>query len=320
MSTPAPRPTWTVLSTSPSFGSGASEPLDLLRAAGCEVDVAPGLADQPLRDALAGADAWIAGFESVGAATLADSPRVRVVAKNGAGTDNFDHEWLAARGVAVRNVPGGNADAVAEYTIGQLLALARGIVANDSSVREGHWGPVVGTGLGGRRLGVLGLGRVGRRVTALATAFGMQVHAHDPGLDDAAVREAGAIPSDVDELFAEADAIAVHVPLTDATRGLVDARRLALLGVSGYLVDCSRGGVVDEEALVSALSSGRLAGAALDVFATEPLPSDSPLRDVPRLVLSPHTAGYSDTALAAISLQCAHNVLEELRRAEGERT
>lgn len=317
MSISTPNTTWTVLSTSPSFGTRGNEPLDLLRAAGCEVDVVPGLTDQQLREALADADAWIVGFEAVGAATLADAPRVRVVAKNGAGTDNFDHEWLAARSVAVRNVPGGNADAVAEYAIGQLLALARGIAANDRSVREGRWGPVVGTGLRGRKLGVLGLGRVGRRVAALATAFDMHVHAHDPGLDATAVREAGAIPNDADELFAEMDAITVHVPLTDGTRGLVDARRLRLLGPEGYLVDCSRGGVVDEQSLVSALRSGGLAGAALDVFTQEPLPPDSPLRYAPRLLLSPHTAGYSDTALAAVSLQCARNVLEELRRTDG---
>jgi phosphoglycerate dehydrogenase-like enzyme len=179
---------------------------------------------------------------------------------------------------------------------------------------------VVGAGLDGRTLGVVGLGRIGRRVADLARAFGMHVLAHDPGLDATSVRELGASPATLAELFDGADAVSLHVPLLEGTRGLVSRPQLELLGPGGYLISCSRGGVVGEDDLVTALHEGRIGGAALDVFATEPLPADSPLRAAPRLLLSPHTAGYSDTALAAVTMQCADNVLAALGAGSGDRT
>ncbi|GAA1928760.1 phosphoglycerate dehydrogenase [Nocardioides lentus] len=305
---------WSVLSTSPSFGVRDREAVALLKDSGCDVEVAPGLRGDALVAALTTTDAWIFGFEPVGADLLRHATRLRVVAKNGAGTDNVDHVWLAARGIAVVNAPDGNAHAVAEYAVGQLIHLSRGLGDNDRAVRAGRWAPVVGPGLDGRTLGVLGLGRVGRRLTALATALGMRVLAHDPAVDDDQVGAAGAEPVPLDDLFAAADAVSVHVPLTDATRGLVDARRLALLGPEGVLVDCSRGGVVDEPALVAALHRGDLAGAALDVFAEEPLPSGSPLLEAPRVLLSPHGAGYSESSVRAVGRQCAHRVIDALAR------
>lgn len=309
----AVRPTgWVVVSSSPSFGRWSDGPVDRLRAAGCEVRILPGGDRTALLEALSDADAWITGFEPVGAETLDGAPGVRVVAKCGAGTDNFDRAYLRQRGIAAVNVPGGNAGAVAEWSMAQLLALARRTTDADRSVRAGRWGPVVGDGLDGRVLGVVGLGRVGRRVADLARAFGMRVLAHDPGLDPAAVRELGASPAGLAELCDTADAVSLHVPLTEATRGLVGAAQLDLLGPRGYLLSSSRGGVVDEAALVRALREDRLGGAALDVFDSEPLPGDSPLRDAPRLLLSPHTAGYSDTALAAVTTTCAENVLAAL--------
>lgn len=306
---------WTVVSTSPSFGHYSQEPLIRLREAGCEVVLLPAGDRAALLDALRGADAWIAGFEPVGAETLVGAADLQVVAKCGAGMDNFDHSYLGRRGIAAVNVPGANSDAVAEYALGQLLALARGVAANDRSVRDGRWGPVVGTGLAGRTLGLVGLGRIGRRVADLARAFGMQVTAHDPGLTDIAVRAAGAVPGSLPNVLRAADAVSLHVPLTEGTRDLVGPAELDLIGPRAFLVNCSRGGIVNETALVQALVEERIAGAALDVFVTEPLPPDSPLRGAPRLLLSAHTAGYSDTALAAVTLQCAENVLAVLEGA-----
>jgi len=149
-----------VVASSPTFGRYSDAPVELLRSAGCEVrfiarDDRPALA-AALRDA----SAWITGFEPVGAATLDDAPHIRVVAKCGAGMDNFDHDYLHGRGIAWVNVPGGNSGAVAEYTLGQLIALARGVAANDRSVRNGVWRPVVGQGLDGRTLGVVGFGAI----------------------------------------------------------------------------------------------------------------------------------------------------------------
>lgn len=304
--------TWTVVSTSPSFGRTSASPVDRLREAGCEVRLLPRDDRGALLEALVDADAWIAGFEPVAAETLDAAPLVRVVAKCGAGTDNFDTAYLEARGIRAVNVPGGNSGAVAEWAIVQLLTLARRPDEADRAVRDGWWGPVVGVGLDGRTLGIVGMGRIGRRVADLARAFGMRVLAHDPALDAAQVRDLGAVPATLPELFGGADDVSLHVPLVESTRGLVSREELDLIGPAGHLVSCSRGGVVDEDALVAALHGGRIAGAALDVFATEPLPQDSALRTTPRLLLSPHTAGYSDTALAAVTMQCADNVLSAL--------
>lgn len=304
--------TWTVLSSSPSFGRFSEAPLDLLREAGCEVVLLPCGDQAALAAALPTANAWIAGFEPVDASTLAGLTGIRVVAKCGAGLDNFDLDYLGGRSITTVSVPGGNSSAVAEYAIGQLLALCRGIAVNDRSLRAGSWGPNVGRGLDGRTLGVVGFGRIGQRVAALAAAFGMRVTAADPVMDDETIRAHGAEPTTLDDLLRDADAVSLHVPLTDGTRHLIGPRELGLLPSHAVLVNCSRGGVLDEVALVEALTDGALAGAALDVFAQEPLPADSPLLAAPNLLLSSHTAGYSDTALAAVTLECATKVLAAL--------
>ena len=303
---------WRVLSTSPSFGQHSHAPVDLLRNAGCEVVLAPRLLGPELIAAVAEVDAWIAGFEPVAPHTVGGAGRLRVVAKCGAGMDNFDLPYLEQRGIRAVNVPGGNSGAVAEYAVGLLIALARGIVTTDAAVRGGTWGPVVGQGLEGRTLGIVGLGRIGARVAEIARALGMPVLAHDPELGDVEIRTRGVVPATLPALLGAADAISLHVPLTPATRGLIGARELAVLGSGGLLVSCARGGVVDEAALATALRAGTIAGAALDVFEREPLPADSPLRQAPRLLLSSHTAGYSDRALAAVTWQCARNVLDVL--------
>lgn len=307
--------TWTVVSSSPSFGRYSDEPLDLLRRSGCEVTLlTPG--DRPgLEAGLSRADAWIVGFEPVDGSTLADAAAVRVVAKCGAGMDNFDLPYIEGRGIAAVNVPGGNSDAVAEYAMGQLLALARGVADNDRSIRAGHWGPTVGTGLAGRMIGIVGFGRIGQRLAGMATAFGMTVVATDPAMDDAAIAAHGAEPRDLTSLLRDADVVSLHVPLVDATRNLIDADKLAWMPDHAFLLNCSRGGVVDEAALVDALAAGRLGGAALDVFAHEPLPASSSLFGAPNLLLSSHTAGYSDTALHTVAMQCAQNVLDALKTA-----
>ena len=301
-----------VVASSPTFGRYSDAPVELLRSAGCEVrfiarDDRPALA-AALRDA----SAWITGFEPVGAATLDDAPHIRVVAKCGAGMDNFDHDYLHGSGIAWVNVPGGNSGAVAEYTLGQLIALARGVAANDRSVRNGVWRPVVGQGLDGRTLGVVGFGAIGRRVAALARAFGMNVLVTDPAVDAAVLAETAAAAVPLDELLRRSDAVSLHVPLVDSTRHLIGADELATMRPQALLVNDSRGGTVDEVALVAALRAGTIAGAALDATAREPLPADSPLLDAPNLLLSPHTAGYSDTALATVTMRCAESLLAAL--------
>lgn len=304
---------WNVVSSSPTFGRYSTEPVEMLRAAGCTVQLLERGDTEALRRALPDAHAWIVGFEPVDDSTLSAARDIQVVAKCGAGLDNFDRGYLAGRGIEVVSVPGGNSRAVAEYTMAQVLALARGVVVNDRAVRAAAWKPNIGMGLDGRTLGVVGFGAIGRRVATLASAFGMSILVADPFVDEAVLRAHDAESLHLPDLLARADVVSLHVPLTLETRHLIGAAELAAMSAHALLVNDSRGGVIDEDALCAALRDGAIGGAALDVFEREPLPADSPLMDVPNLILSSHTAGYSDSALATVTGQCAAYVLEKLR-------
>lgn len=301
-----------VVSSSPSFGRYSQEPVLLLQDAGLSVELVERGDTERLRAALRTADAWIAGFEPVDGTTLADAAQLRVAAKCGAGLDNFDLDYLRERGITVVSVPGGNSSAVAEYAMVQMLALARGVVANDVAVRTGAWKPNVGMGLAGRALGIVGFGAIGRHLAHLATAFGMRVIVADPYLDAASARAEGVEVVELAALLSTADVVSLHVPLSDATRNLIGERELAQMQPHAVLVNDSRGGIVDEQALARALTAGTIAGAAVDVFADEPAAPDLPLLAAPNLLVSPHTAGYSDSALATVTLTCARSVLDAL--------
>ena len=241
-----------------------------------------------------GAQLLVTEIEVVDAAVLGALPEVRIVATARGGPVNVDLAACAARGIPVVHTPGRNADSVADFTLGLLLAVCRGIGPGERHLRDRGWlvhGELPylhfrGPELAGRTLGLVGLGAVGQRVRRRAEAgFGMRVLFTDPAVH-------GSTP--LDELLAASDVVSLHCPRSDATRGLLDARRLALLDPGAYLLNTAGGGIVDEDALVDALEAGRLAGAALDVFATEPLPRSSRLLQAPRLVLTPHLAGAAD--------------------------
>jgi D-3-phosphoglycerate dehydrogenase len=257
-----------------------------------------GLTRQPLDRqayvaAAAGAQLLLTEIETVDAAVLDALPGVRLVGTARGGPVNVDLPACAARGVPVLYTPARNADSVADFTIGLLLTLARGISAAERHLRGDGWlvgGELPylhfrGPELAGRTLGVVGHGAIGQRVAQRARdGFGMRVLVHDPAEDS--------LP--LDALLAGSDVVSLHCPRVPATRGLIDAAALARLRPTAYLLNTAGGGIVDEDALVDALHAGRLAGAALDVFATEPLPRDSPLLTAPRLLLTPHLAGAAD--------------------------
>lgn len=313
-------PRWRVVSSSPSFGRYSDEPVRLLERAGCDVELLERGDAAALAKALPGADAWIVGFEPVDASTLEETSSLRVAAKCGAGLDNFDKDYLEQRGIAVVSVPGGNSSAVAEYAMAQILGLARGVVANDAAVRSGAWRPFVGMGLAGRLLGIVGYGAIGSELARLASAFGMAVMVADPFLERAPVIDGERLRLvSLPALLEGADVVSLHVPLNDQTRGLIGEAELRTMQPHALLVNDSRGGVVDEVALATALSAGWIAGAAMDVFVDEPLTSGDPLLSSPGLVVSPHTAGYSDAALLEVTSQCARSVLGALQSSARER-
>jgi phosphoglycerate dehydrogenase-like enzyme len=227
------------------------------------------------------------------ASVLKSLPALRLLITTGPVNASIDLPAAAAAGITVCGT-GGAGNAMPELTIGMIIALTRNFAQEDAAVRAGGWQHTIGPGLSGTTLGVLGLGRLGAPVARLAQAFGMSVIAWSPHLSAERAAEHGVRAVTKAELFSQADVITVHVPLADGTRGMVGADDLALMRSSAYLVNTSRGPIVDQTALVEALRENRIAGAGLDVYDTEPLPLDDPLRSLPNTLLLPHI-GYVTT-------------------------
>lgn len=272
-----------------------------------------------LRELAAGADAWIVRNRAqVRGELLAALTRCKVVARLGVGLDNIDTDTCAARGIAVIPAVGANARSVAEYVIAAAMLLRRGIYRSGDDVIAGRWPRDAlsrGREIGGATLGLVGFGSIGRTTAALARAVGMRVLAFDALLaaGDRAYAEAGVEAASLERVVAEADVVSLHVPLLPSTRGLFDAARIGAMQPGAVLVNAARGGIVDERALVAALKSGHLGGAALDVFAAEPLPADNVFAGCPNLLLTPHVAGPSKESSARIATLIADKVLEVLR-------
>jgi phosphoglycerate dehydrogenase-like enzyme len=248
--------------------------------------------DGVLRDLLADFEVIVAMRERTPftAKRLAELPNLKLLVTTGMGNAAIDMDAARERGVTVCGT-GGLPSPTAELTWGLILALTRNILEEDRRMREGGWQRTIGPELAGRTLGIVGLGRLGSRVARIANAFEMEVTAWSQNLTPGAAEAAGARAVEKDELFATADIVTLHTRLSDRTRGLVGARELALMKPTAFLVNTSRGPIVDEKALLTALHRGAIAGAALDVYDKEPLPQDHPLRAAQRTLLTPHL-GY----------------------------
>ena len=290
---------------------------EMFREAGFEVDIRPGLEPGQLLAAVADCHGLVVrSAVKVTAGLLAAAGRLKVVGRAGAGTDTIDVEAARARGIAVLNTPGQNANAVAELVLGLMLALARHLVPAHGTLKAGRWekNRFSGVELGGKTLGLAGFGAVGRRVAALARGFGMEVMAYDPLLAAEAVMAGGARPAGWTELLASADYLSLHLPLTSETRGLI-SREVIFSGLKpgARLINCARGGLVDEAALAEALTSGRLAGAGLDVFEKEPPNADHPLLALENVVVTPHVGASTAEAQVNVARSIAAQMIEYLR-------
>jgi D-3-phosphoglycerate dehydrogenase len=287
----------------------AENGLGLLRQ---ELDVVVAQEAEEVARALSDAEALIVRSRTQVTADLLDrGPALKLVARAGIGVDNIDVPAATARRVLVINAPLGNVQSTAEHTLALIFALARSIPSADRAVREGRWKKgYEGTQLEGKRLGVIGIGKVGRRVAALADAIGLEVVACDPYVPDEAWFSLPARRVDARELLTTADIVTLHVALSPETLNLIGADELATMKRGSYLVNCARGGLVDEDALVEALQQGHLAGAAIDVFRVEPLPADSPLLQFSNVILTPHVAASTREAQEQVSTEIATQVLD----------
>ena len=288
-----------------------------------DVDYRPALVDDPLalRNALADADAWIVRNRTqVRGEALAQAARLAVVGRLGVGLDNIDLEACRTRGIRVFPAIGANADSVAEYVVALAMLLLRGAYLSTAAVASGRWPRAMlsqGREIAGKTLGLVGFGSIGQVTAAKARALGLRVVAFDPGIGagDPAWSRLGVERLELDPLLAASDIVSLHVPLVDATRGLLGTERLGRMKKGAVLVNTARGGIVDEAALARALHEGHLGGAALDVFVEEPLPAGGPLADAPNLILTPHIAGVTAESNERVSGIVARLVAGALRAA-----
>ena len=293
----------------------APSAIDLLRHESWTVEARSGRSRSSLEADLADADGLIVrGATKVDARLIAAAPRLRVIARAGTGVDNVDLDAASGRGILVLNAPGANSVSVAEHTCALMLALARSISRADATMKQGRWEKtsLVGAELHGKTLGVVGLGRIGREVVGRALAFGMCVLAHDPFISEQVAVDLVTELVSLDELCARADFVTLHVPSTSATRAMFDAARFARCKPGLRIINTARGDLIDEQALVEALQSGRVAGAGLDVFEAEP-PVDGRLASLPHVIATPHIAGSTQEAQELVGLETAAAVRDFLR-------
>ena len=248
---------------------------------------------------------------------IESAKKLKVIGRLGVGLDNIDVVECKKRNIIVIPATGANNISVAEYVMAGLLMLARGCYTNSSEVASGKWPRerMVGGELFGKTLGLLGFGGIARDVARRAKAFGLNIVAHDPFINEESPvwKEHGVTSLTLEKMLGEADALSLHVPLTDATRNLISAERIATMKQGAFLINTARGGIVDESALAEALRSGRLGGAMLDVFAKEPLPEGNPLASAPNCILTPHIAGITRESNKRVSFMIAEKVLAALK-------
>ena len=289
--------------------------LQPLREAGFGLEKKTGLAPDTLREALRDCDALIVRSETKVTAELMDAAKqLRVIGRAGVGVDNIDVAAATARGIVVMNAPDGNTITTAEHTIALLVALARNVPQANSSVKSAKWErkKFIGAELQGKTLGIIGLGRIGRAVAARARAFGMKIVAHDPFIAPEQARDLEIETGSLDEVFARADFLTVHTPLTNETRGIVGKEAFAKMKRGVRVINCARGGLVDEGALCEAIKSGIVTGAALDVFEIEPPPSDHPLLALDQIIATPHLGASTTEAQEGVAFTVAEQVRDYL--------
>ena len=303
-----------VLTTPRSFGKESPRPIELLEKVGIEVveTASPRpVSVENLEREIKGMDALIVGIDPVTAEVLAAADSLKVISKYGAGVDNIDLTAAKKRGIVVTNTPEANSHSVAELAMGVIFALARRIPYADRVTKLGKWERVSGIELLGKTLGIVGMGKVGRRLAKLALGVGMKVVAFDPYVtqDSIGLEEVRLLP--FRELLSVSDFISIHLPLTEETQKMFNRETLHLVKKGSYLINTSRGEVLDEGALVEVLKSSRLAGAALDVYSHEP-PANSPLLNLDNVITTPHIGAHTREAIERMGVGAAENVIAVL--------
>jgi phosphoglycerate dehydrogenase-like enzyme len=303
---------WKVLITARGVQHAGQQAQEFLRKAGCELIFPPKpgpLKADALIPVLTGTDAVLASLDEYSSSVLAlpALAPLKIISRWGIGYDSIDVPAATRNGIVVTYTPGVLDEAVADYTFALLLSLARRVHEAHAVMQRGEWKPAWGDDVGGKTLGIIGFGRIGKAVARRASGFNMRVLAHTPhpSQDTTGVEFVS-----LEKLIAESDFVSLHAALTPVTRGMIGETQLRQMKRTAYLVNTARGAIVDEAALIQALTEGRIAGAALDVYVTEPLPVESPLRSTPNLLLSPHQSSYARGTGERLSLAAAQAIVD----------
>lgn len=306
-----------VVITPRSYGMYSPDIWDRWEKAGVEVHYEPGpLPEERLSELLRDVEALLVGTDTVTGRVLAGS-RVKVIVKYGVGLDNIDADYAGRNGIRVFNTPGVNTEAVADYTFGLILALARNIPGSHAALMRGQWKKTTGLEIWGKTIGILGTGAIGKAVARRAKGFSMRILAWDKYPDPAAAKELGYEYADLESVLRRSDVISLHVALNAETKHLIGRRELAWMKPDALLVNTARGGIVEEEALFLMLAERRIAGAALDVFGQEPPVLPDWVRSLDNLIVTPHNAASSVEAIIRMTEQSTERILAFLAGSDG---
>jgi D-3-phosphoglycerate dehydrogenase len=288
---------------------------EVLAEVGAKLLLAQSGSEEELQALVPKADAILTCFAQVSPAVIRLGTNLQVVGRYGIGVDNIAVQEATRRGIPVTNVPAYCVDEVAEHALAFLLDLARNVFRYNAAVHHGNWSLRAGMDVRrvqGQTLGIVGFGHVGQRLAAKVEGLGMRVVTYDPRVDQDALERYHVDSVDLEELLRQADFVSIHAPLTAETRGMIDRDRLAQMKPTAFLINTARAAIVDQDALLSALSECRIAGAALDVFDPERLPEDHPLLALPNVLATPHVAFYSEESIRELQVRAARNVAKIL--------
>ena len=301
------------ISTS-SFAEYDKTPLNLLKSGGFEVILNPHkrkLKPGEVIELAGDCEGIIAGTEPLTDDVFKQLPKLRAVSRCGVGMDNVDLKAAKKRGISVSSTPDAPTQSVAELTVALILNLLRRVNLMDRQVRSGTWGKEMGWLLSGKTVGIIGLGRIGRRVVELLRSFGVKILASEPKPDKKWVEKNRVILTSLEELLKESDIVTLHIPYTEKNRNLINAAKLEIMKRGAILINTSRGGLVDEDALYHVLKSGHLSGAALDAMETEPY--HGPLKELNNVILTPHIGSYALEARVRMEMEAAKNLINMLK-------
>ena len=309
-----------ILITPRSFASISKIPMEMLEEKGYEItknETGKPLNNKEMSVLIEDVDGIIIGIDDLNAGIIKQVHNLKVISKYGVGVDNIDIKAATTQGIVVTNTPKANIDAVADLTFALMLALARRIPEADRETKAGNWKKFIGTSVWRKKLGVIGLGKIGRQVVKRARGFEMEILCYDIIQDEEFARQFGVRYVDLETLLKESDYITIHIPLNNTIKGIIGYKELEMVNENSFIINTSRGGIIDEKALYDSLKNNKIKGAGLDVYEKEP-PENSPLMELENVIMLSHNGAYTEEAIANMGIESAQNLINVLEGREPE--